>query len=215
MRIFEDFPLGMWGYTPIDIWAEDENKTKVHYCRQEKPMGSFRIISRRTFTADATRIPLPTDASTSAPNPQRSGSLNTQRHLSSSCAEHSENTSPRDEQSESILFLKSAWPETKRRKEPEVIIEAYKRAEALLETEAGSVTDHLPVLVNFKELAYTSTEIIRDLVKSTTTDGFCVQVWMLSKKLQPIHTLDPSEFWTAFWHTLRCKPFFLSSSAQD
>ena len=203
MRIFADFPLGMWGYTPIDIWSEGENKTKVHYRRQEKPMGSFQIISRRTFTAYA------------APNPQRSGSFNTQRHPSSTCAGHSENTSPKDEQSGNILFLKSAWPETKRRKEPEVIIEAYKRAEALLGTEAGSVTDHLPVVVNFKELAYTSTEIIRCLVKSTTTDGFCVQVWMLSKKLQPIHTLEPSEFWTAFWHTLRCKPFFLSLSAQD
>jgi len=214
IRIFEDFPPGMWGYTPIEIWAEDENKTKVHYRRQEKPMGSFQIISRRTFTADVTRIPLPTGASAPAPNPQRSSSLHTQCHQSSLRAEHSENTSPKNEQSEDILFLKSAWPETKRRKEPEVIIEAYRRAEALLEAEAGNVTDHLPVLVNFKELAYTSTEIIRDLVKSTTTDGFCVQVWMLLKKLQPIHTLDPSDFWTAFWHTLRCKPFFFSS-AQD
>jgi len=208
IRIFEDFPLGMWGYTPIDIWVEDENKTKVHYRHQEKFMGSFQIISRRTFTADATRIPLQTAAaSTPALNTQRSGRLNKQRHPSS----------PHDKQSEDILFLKSAWPETKRRKEPEVILEAYKRVEALLGTEARSVTKHLPVLVNFEELAYTSTEIIRDLVKSTTTDGFCVQIWMLSKRLQPIHALKPSEFWMAFWHTLRCKPFFksYSSSAQD
>ena len=204
----------MWGYKPIEIWAEDENKTKVHYRRQEKPMGSFQIISRRTFTAGVTRIPLLTSASTPAPNPQRSSSLHTQRCPSSLRAKHSEKTSPKDGQSENILFLKSAWPETKHRKEPEVIIEAHKRAEALLGTEADSVTDHLPVLVDFKELAYTSTQIIRCLVKSTITDGFCVQVWMLSKKLQPIHTLEPSDFWTAFWHTLRCKPFFFSS-AQD
>jgi len=207
----------MWGYTPIDIWVEDENKTKVHYRHQEKFMGSFQIISRRTFTADAARIPLQTAAaSTPAPNAQRSGRLNKQCHPSSPRDKQSEGTRPEDEQSEDILFLKSAWPETKRRKEPEVILEAYKRAEALLGTEARSVTEHLPVLVNFEELAYTSTEIIRDLVKSTTTDGFCVQIWMLSKRLQPIHALKPSEFWTAFWHTLRCKPFkSYSSSAQD
>jgi hypothetical protein len=105
------------------------------------------------------------------------------------------------------FFLKSAWPETKRCKEPEVIIEAYQRAKELLGTEAQSVTDHLPVLISSQELAYTSTEIIRRLVKSTTTDGFRVQLWMLSKKLQPIHTLDPKDFWRAFWHTIRCKFF--------
>ena len=162
----------MWGYKPIEIWAEDENKTKVHYRRQEKPMGSFQIISRRTFTAGVTRIPLLTSASTPAPNPQRSSSLHTQRCPSSLRAKHSEKTSPKDGQSENILFLKSAWPETKHRKGPEVIIEAHKRAEALLGTEADSVTDHLPVLVDFKELAYTSTQIIRCLVKSTITMGF-------------------------------------------
>jgi len=48
--------------------------------------------------------------------------------------------------------LKSAWPETKRRKEPEVIIEAYKRAKELLATETRSVTDHLPVHINSQEL---------------------------------------------------------------
>ena len=40
----------------------------------------------------------------------------------------------------------------KRRKESEVIIEAYKRTEALLGTEARCVTDHLLVIVNFEEL---------------------------------------------------------------
>jgi hypothetical protein len=212
IRIFEDFPLGMWGHTPIDVWTQDENKTRVHYGRQEKPHGSFQIIGRRTFTADATKCPVLTAtasktalASTPSLNVQRSGYLNYKQSLpSSSCDEHSQ---PEDGDP---LFLKSAWPEIKRHKEPEVIIEAYKRAKALLGTEAPSVTDHLPVLINFEELPYTSTEIIRHLVKSTTTDGFCVQLWMLSKKLQPIHALEPNEFWTAFWHTLRCKFFFSS-----
>jgi len=100
--------------------------------------------------------------------------------------------------------LKSAWPEIKRRKEPEVIGEAYKRAEKYLGTEAQSVTDHLPVLNSFEELAYTSTKIIRHLVNSPKEDGFRVQIWMLSKKLRPIHTLVPADFWKAFWHTIRC-----------
>ena len=107
-----------------------------------------------------------------------------------------------------ILFLKSAWPETKRRKEPEVIRKAYKRAEQLLGMEERSVIDHLPVVIASEELAYTSTDIIRRLVKSTTMDGFCVQLWMLSKKLRPVHALEPKDFWTAFWHTLRCKSSF-------
>ncbi|KAM6495139.1 hypothetical protein JOM56_009762 [Amanita muscaria] len=211
IRIFEDFPLGMWGYTPVDVWTEDKNKTKVPYCRKENPVGSFQIIGRRTFTGDATpqkTIQVQTASTfTTAANVRRSGRLNKrncQPQPSSSSDEHSKDNQSEDEQSEDILFLKSAWPETTRRKEPEVIMEAYKRAEELLGTEARSVTDHLPVLVSFKGLAYTSTEIIRRLVKSTTTDGFCVQLWMLSKKLQPMHALDPKDFWTAFWHTLRC-----------
>jgi hypothetical protein len=213
IRIFEDFPLGMWGYTPVNVWTEDENKTKVPYSRKENPVGSFQIIGRRTFTADATKIRIQTaTAPTTAPSVRRSGRLNicVQPQPSSSCDEHSEDAQSEDEPSVDILFLKSAWPETKRRKEPEVIIEAYKRAEELLGTEARSVTNHLPVLINSEELAYTSTEIIRRLVKSTTTDGFRVQLWILSKKLQPIHALGPNDFWVAFWHTLRCKFLFCS-----
>jgi hypothetical protein len=155
---------------------------------------------------------------TTAANVRRSGRLkkrNLQPQPSSSSDEHSQDNQSEDEQSDDILFLKSAWPETTRRKEPEVIIEAYKRAEELLGTEARSVTDHLPVLVSSKELAYTSTEIIRRLVKSTTPNGFRVQLWMLSKKLQPMYALDPKDFWTAFWHTLRCKSFFPPLSARD
>lgn len=102
-----------------------------------------------------------------------------------------------------FFFLKSAWPDTKR-KEPEIIKEAYRRAETLLGTEARSVTDHLPIIVNSRELAYTSTEIIRRLVGSNTTTGFRVQIWMLSKKLQPIYALEPRDFWKALWHVLRC-----------
>ena len=213
IRIFQDFPLGMWGYTPVDVWTEDKKRTQVPYCRKENPVGSFQIIGRRTFTADATKkkpnqVQTATTL-TSASNVRRSRRLNkrgARPQPSSSSDENSQDNQP--EQSEDVLFLKSAWPETKRRKEPEVIIEAYKRAKELLGTEARSVTNHLPVLVNSKELAYTSTEIIRRLVKSTTTDGFCVQLWMLSKKLQPIHALDPKDFWKAFWHTLRCKVSF-------
>jgi len=192
----------MWGYTPINVWTEDENQKKVYYSREGATVGSFQIKGRRTFTADATKNspqadipPTTATASTTIPAP------------SSSRDEHSESTQLEHERSD-ILFFKSAWPETRRRKEPDVIKTAYKRAEALLGTEARSVTDHLPVLFNSEELAYTSTKIIRDLVKSTTTSGFRVQLWILSKKLQPIHALKPSDFWMAFWHTLRCKPLF-------
>ena len=187
----------MWGYTPIDVWTEDENQKKAYHSLEGARVGSFQIKGRRTFTADATKIPAqtataPTTATSSITT--HSDHLNEPAQLSSSRDEHSEGTQLEDERSEDILFFKSAWPETKRRKEPEVIITAYERAETLLGTEVRSVTDHLPVLVNFKELAYTSTEIIRHLVKSITTDGFRVQLWMLSKKLKPIHALKPNDF---------------------
>ncbi|KIM42714.1 hypothetical protein M413DRAFT_122230 [Hebeloma cylindrosporum] len=211
IRIFEDFPLGMWGYTPVEIWSEDKNHKTTPYRRKEKPAGSFQIIGRRTFTADATKVH-PTAQTATTPttafNRRRSTRLSqrgAQPQPSTSGDEHfSQDEEPEDESSDHILFLKSAWPETKRCKEPEVILEAYKRANELLGTEARSVTDHLPVLVNSRELSYTSTEIIRRLVKSPTTHGFRVQLWMLSKKLQPIHALSPMDFWKAFWQTLRC-----------
>jgi hypothetical protein len=210
----------MWGYTPVDVWTEDENQKKVPYRRKENPVGSFQIIGRRTFTADATKSQPKIQAATTPTttlNRRRSsrlGQRGTQPQRSTSGDEHySQDQQPEDGQSSDILFLKSAWPETKRCKEPEVIMEAYKRAKELLGTEARSVTDHLPVLINSRELPYTSTEIIRRLVKSTTTTGFRVQLWMLSKKLQPIHALNPKDFWKAFWHTLRCKFSFFISSA--
>ena len=196
----------MWGYTPIDVWTEDENQQKVYYSCEGARVGSFQIKGRRTFTADATKIL----AQTIPPATATATASTTTPASSSSRDEHSEDAHLEHERSEDILFLKSAWPEVNRRKEPEVIKEAYKRAQELLGTESRSVTEHLPIVVNSEELAYTSTEIIRHLVRSTTTDGFRIQLWMLSKKLQPIHALDPKDFWVAFWHTLRCKPFFFS-----
>ncbi|KIM42705.1 hypothetical protein M413DRAFT_122048 [Hebeloma cylindrosporum] len=210
IRIFEDFPLGMWGYTPVEIWSEDKSQKKTPYRRNENPVGSFQIIGRRTFTADATKVQPTTQTATTpttALNRRRSTRLSqrgAQPQPSTSGEEHFSGDAQPDEPTDDILFLKSAWPETKRCKEPEVILEAYKPANELLGTEARSVTDHLPVLVNSRELSYTSTEIIRQLVKSTTTQGFRVQLWMLSKKLQPIHALAPVDFWKAFWQTLRC-----------
>jgi hypothetical protein len=184
IMIFEDFPLGMWGYTPVNIWTKDENLRKVPYRRNENAVGSFQIIGRRTFTADASnkkpKVQTATTPTTTL-NTRRSRRLSkrpTQPQPSTSVDEHSE-----DED---------------------------KRAKELLGTESRSVTDHLPVLISSQALAYTSTEIIRRLVKSTATDGFRVQLWMLSKKLQPIHALDPKDFWKAFWHTLRCKSSFAS-----
>jgi hypothetical protein len=195
IRIFHGFPLAMWGYKPVDIWIE-ENGAKVSYSRNESPVGQFQIKGRRTFTADATKSPIEVPAATALPS---AGARNS-RHLNKPATQPS---------SEGLLFLKSAWPETSRRKEPEVIDEAYKRAKKMLGTEARSVTDHLPVLISSEELVHTSTEIIRHLVKSKKEDGFRVQLWMLSKKLEPIHALKPKDFWTAFWHTLRCKSSFL------
>ena len=170
------------------------------YRCNENPVGSFPIISHRTFTTDASKKKLKVQSAT-APittlNAQRSHRLSkraTQLQPSTSIDEYSEDKESDNGQSGDTLFLKSAWPETMRRKETKVIIEAYKCAKEMLGMESWSMTDHLPVLINSQALAYTSTEIICCLVKSTTTDGFHVQLWMLSKKLQPIHALDPKDF---------------------
>jgi hypothetical protein len=212
IKIFQDFPLGMWGYTPVDIWTKDGKGVTVPYERKENPVGSFQITGRRTFTADANRSK-PTSTSMNATTLRRSNRNSKSKvepqtaepQTSSSNDEHSRENLRKDEVSQDILFLKSAWPEMARRKEPEVIMEAYKRANELLGTEAPSLTDHLPVVINFQELAYTSTKIIRCLIKSTTKDGFRVQLWMLSMKLLAIHSLDPVDFWRAFWQTLQCE----------
>ena len=204
IRIFEDFPLGMWGYTPINIWTKDENQRKVPYRHNKNPVGSFQIISRWTFTADTSKKKLKVQTATASIttlNARRSCCLSkwaTQLQPLTSIDEHSEDEELDNGQSGDTLFLKSAWPETKRCKEPEVIIEAYKCTKELLGMESQSVTDHLPVLINSQALAYSSTEIIHCLVKSTTMDGFHVQLWMLLKKLQPIHVLDPKAFGKPF-----------------
>jgi hypothetical protein len=147
-------------------------------------VGSFQIIGRRTFAVDAiSKKPIQVQtASTTAPSlpVRRSGCLNKQPQTSS----FSDNQ-PKDEQlEEDILFLKSAWPETSCHKEPEVIEVAHERARAMLGTEAWSVTDHLPVVVNSQELAYTSTKIIRHLA---TRNPVAVVDCTVCSRLQPHH----------------------------
>lgn len=66
IMIFEDFPLGMWGETPIDIWAKDDHQGKVNYKRQGPEVGSFQLRGRRTFTADATKVTQPATVPTTA-----------------------------------------------------------------------------------------------------------------------------------------------------
>ena len=106
--IFENFPLGMWGYTPIDIWSEDEQREKVYYSRKGASVRSFQVKGCRTFTADALKLPAhtvtaPTTATASTTT--SSGHLNEPAQPSSSHDEHSEGTQLEDERLEDILFF--------------------------------------------------------------------------------------------------------------
>ena len=105
IRIFEDFPLGMWGYTPINVWTEDENRKKVP---KGAMMGSFQIKGRPTFTADAPKIPAQTvtaPTTMTASTTALSSHLNEPAQPSSSHDEHSEGTQLEDERLEDILFF--------------------------------------------------------------------------------------------------------------
>jgi len=108
---------------------------------------------------------------------------------------------------DSSLFFKSAWPEDVRVKEPTIIAEALARAKKYLpEKHVSSVADHLPRVVDSKELKHTSTAIIRHLLR-LSTEGARTQVWMVSEKLQPIVKVNAAMFKKYYWELVRCMCF--------
>jgi len=105
------------------------------------------------------------------------------------------------------IFFKSAWPENTHRKEPALIAEALKRANAYFpENHVSSVIDHLPTVIASEELKHTSTSIIRHLL-GLSTEGARTQVWMASETLQPIIKVNVAMFKKYYWELVRCTCF--------
>lgn len=103
-------------------------------------------------------------------------------------------------------------------REPDTIIVAHKRVETILpEKFRMMVTDHIPTVLAsrvFNESAISTTRLlVRDteqcaqLKEAIIQKHARVRVWMDSRKLEPVHNLEPSVFWRVFWETLQCALF--------
>ncbi|KAK0204164.1 hypothetical protein DFS33DRAFT_1384418 [Desarmillaria ectypa] len=101
------------------------------------------------------------------------------------------------------LFFKAAWPENSRDREPQIIAEAISRANQYLGEFKAHVLEHIPTVVSWQEVKYTSTAIIRQLL-GLHAEHSCTLLWMVSHKLHPIKSYDGQDFWKAFWELIRC-----------
>ncbi|KAK0207155.1 hypothetical protein DFS33DRAFT_647844 [Desarmillaria ectypa] len=101
------------------------------------------------------------------------------------------------------LFFKAAWPENSQDREPQIIAEAISRANQYLGEFKAYVIEHIPTVVGWQEVKYTSTTIIRQLA-GLHAEHSRTLLWMVSHKLHPITDCDGQDFWKAFWELIRC-----------
>ncbi|KAK0199580.1 hypothetical protein DFS33DRAFT_1267374, partial [Desarmillaria ectypa] len=190
--ILQRFDAAMWGLSDIQISQTTENGPVSFYLESDKAKRAlFQLAGRRTFGADARS----SDDAKISPPP-----LVSVTSVPSAATSHALDGS---EQKSHPLFFKAAWPENSRDREPEIIAEAVSRANQYLGEFKAYVLEHIPTVVGWQEVKYTSTAIIRQLL-GLHAERSCTLLWMVSHKLHPLKDRDGQDFWKAFWELIRC-----------
>ncbi|KAK0449041.1 uncharacterized protein EV420DRAFT_788562 [Desarmillaria tabescens] len=101
------------------------------------------------------------------------------------------------------LFFKAAWPENSQDREPQIIAEAISRANQYLGEFKAYVLEHVPTVVSWQEVKFTSTAIIRQLL-GLPVERSRTLLWMVCHKLCPIEKCNGQDFWKGFWELIRC-----------
>lgn len=191
LMVLQRFDKRMWGLT-----LDDPTRVKVGdkcYLLDSELDCTYELTGRRTLGANATPLPaadLPTQ-------PQANGTS---------------------------LFLKSSYAKCRDPKEPDIIDIIHERANSFLpEKYRKMVTDHVPTVIASEECESESTAIIRLLIKGAgglaqlTEEDIMkesrVRMYMVTRKLQVLQNLPPSDFLRIFWELIRCMCARLDSSS--
>lgn len=182
LMVLQRFDKRMWGLT-----LDDPTRVKVGdkcYLLDSELESTFELTGRRTIGANATPLP----AASLCTHPQANGTS---------------------------FFYKSNYVKCRDPKEPDTIDIIHERANSFLpEKYRKMVTDHVPRVIASAECESDSTAIIRLLIK--TAGGFeqlteedilkesRVRMCMVTRKLQVLQNLPPSDFLQIFWELIRC-----------
>ncbi|KAK0449030.1 uncharacterized protein EV420DRAFT_1275397, partial [Desarmillaria tabescens] len=193
--ILQRFDAVMWGFSDIQISQTTENGPVSFCLESDKAKGTrFQLVGRRTFGADVRSIPnasnTPQTTSPSFPVRQQS-SQNTLSDL------------PGSTRKSHPLFFKAAWPENSQDREPQIIAEAISRANQYLGEFRAYVLEHVPTVVSWQEVKFTSTAIIRQLL-CLPVERSRTLLWMVCHKLYSIEKCNGRDFWKGFWELIRC-----------
>ncbi len=99
-----------------------------------------------------------------------------------------------------LLFVKAAWIEDSRDRDPRTIAEAVCRANRYLGEFKAYILEHIPTLVSWQDVEYTPTAIICKFL------GLCTErsrtlLWMVCRELYPI---KEQHSWNASWELICC-----------
>ncbi|KAH6904250.1 hypothetical protein BKA70DRAFT_1565962 [Coprinopsis sp. MPI-PUGE-AT-0042] len=100
------------------------------------------------------------------------------------------------------LFFKLSWRDERRPSESVVISTAKERAEHYL-PDPGYVVDHLPDVKFCEDYDLFSTRHIRQSLGLDTTGSRAPSV-MVMRKLQPLESIEPTDFRDFIWQIIRC-----------
>lgn len=141
------------------------------------------------------------------------------RRTAATCAEpepdNLQNTERRPTVDEMTLFFKSTWRERIRTPEYDIIKLIDDRAiNHLPEEFRKMVTDHLPTVIASQECTNENTATIRVLLQQAATGGVIkvekelygarVRTWMVTRRLEAVIDLEPSDFLRVYWDSMRC-----------
>lgn len=106
------------------------------------------------------------------------------------------------------FFMKYTWREETRDSEAAIIAEAKERAKRYLpEGHQTDVLDHMPQVEYSQDYDELATRHIRICAGVGATQSR-IPALMISRRLEPMETLEPEQLTKKMWEILRCKPSF-------
>lgn len=207
IAIFQRFSLHTWGLTEKDAMKVKVDNKSFRLAPTETP---FQLNGRRTTGTSAIYDDDAPDEDVSSSESSSRG--NDERHSTTDAFRGN----PDEWENGMPLFFKSYWVECARNPEHHFISETHKRANTILpERYRRMVTDHIPTVIAAQVCKNDTTARFRLFLRfagafphlnvESIPAHARVRVWIVMPRLRAIHKLEPSQFMTVLWDSIRCK----------
>lgn len=207
IAIFQRFSLHTWGLTEKDAMKVKIDNKSFRLAPTETP---FQLNGRRTTGTSAIYDDDDPDEDVSSSESSSRG--NDERHSTTDAFRGN----PDEWENGMPLFFKSYWVECARNPEHHFISETHKRANTILpERYRRMVTDHIPTVIAAQVCKNDTTARFRLFLRFAGAFPHLnveyiqaharVRVWIVMPRLRAIHKLEPSQFMTVLWDSIRCE----------